>query len=86
VSADPKKMAALIVAGMPSPDKLRKGPPDEGESATESDAEDSAGSEGISHLTAMKKAMDDGDMSAAWDAFMDAVGACKGAGGDYTKN
>lgn len=83
MSADPKKMAALIVAGMPSPDKLRKGPPDEGESADEAASEEDTGKMGgEAHLEAFKKALDGGDMAAAWDAFTDAVQACKGS--DYT--
>lgn len=77
----PKKIGLVIAAGLPPPGKLKRAmmAKDEGESSQdaqdESDSGDSGG--GVDAISTMRDAMKGGDMTAAWDAFCDAVDIAK---------
>jgi len=91
MSADPKKLGALVVAGLPPPDRLKKmkrpaaDDGDAGASPDEEDAEDSDTKAGEMAMDDFRKAADAGDSSAMFEALKTAVSHCKpdDGGGDY---
>jgi hypothetical protein len=75
-----KKIGLVIASGLPAPGKMMKrGMSDEGESDSDAASEADSGDEGggMSALGDMWDALKQGDKTAAWDAFCDAIDIAK---------
>lgn len=81
---DPKKLAGIIVAGMPAPDRLKRArssgggdgdAEDQGDGGNDEEGEDAAG---VSAMGDLIDALRNKDAEGAWSAFCDAVEICGG--------
>lgn len=75
MSADSKKLAAIVVGGLPPPDRLKKGAPMDNTDGDE-DTESSDDKAGEMAMDDFRQAFKDGDSAAMFEALKTAYSHC----------